>query len=76
VYPTTLAEEAMGDIVALADMVERLGVEQVLQMLTEVKEFDEACGITDGWQEKDKPWIDGVRRLLAGKCLPLLREVM
>jgi hypothetical protein len=71
VYPTTLAEEAMGDIVALADMVERLGVKQVLQMLTEVKEFDESCGISEDWQEKDKPWIDGVHRLLSGASLAL-----
>lgn len=66
----------MGDIVALADMVERLGVEQVLRLLTEVKEFDQSCGITDDdWQETDKPWIDGVQRLLSGARLPL-REVI
>ena len=55
----------MGDIVALADMVERLGVEEVLRLLTEVKEFDQSCGITEDWREKDKLWIDGVRRLLS-----------
>jgi|GEM_PF-6390057 hypothetical protein len=46
----------MGDIVALADMVERLGVEGVLRLLTKVKEFDQSCGITEDWQEKDKLW--------------------
>ena len=55
----------MGDIVALADMVERLGVEGVLRLLTKVKEFDQSCGITEDWQEKDKPWIDEVRSLLS-----------
>ncbi len=57
----------MGDIVALADMVERLGVEQVLRMLTEeVKEFDEAGGIDQGWAEEDKAWIERVRRVTSG----------
>jgi hypothetical protein len=65
----------MGDIVALADMVERLGVEHVLRLLTEVKKFDESCGITEGWQENDKPWIDGVQTLLDGAFFPL-REVI
>jgi hypothetical protein len=56
-------------------MVERLGVEQVLRLLTEVKEFDHSCGISEDWQEKDKPWIEHVRSLLSGASLPL-REVI
>ena len=61
----------MGDIVALADMVERLGVEGVLRLLTKVKEFDQSCGITEDWQEKDKPWVEGIHRLLSHASLEL-----
>lgn len=67
----------MADIVALADMVERLGVQQVLTLLTEVKEFDASCGISAEWDERDKIWIDRVARLLAGAqtSLPFLQVV-
>ena len=61
----------MGDIVALADMVERLGVEGVLRLLTNVKEFDQSCGITEDWQEKDKLWVEGIHRLLCHVSLEL-----
>lgn len=64
-------EATMSDMVALADMVERLGLQQVLLMLTNVPEFDASCGIEDDRSEEAKEdlefWMSQLKRLLFKK---------
>lgn len=64
-------EATMSNMVALADMVERFGLQQVLLMLTEVPAFDASCGIEDDRSEEAKEdlefWMGQLKQLLFKK---------
>ena len=66
-------EGTMGDMVALADMVKRCGLQQVLLMLTKVPEFDASCGVEDDRSEEAKEdlefWMNQLNQLLFKKPL-------
>lgn len=68
-------EGTMSDMVALADMVERCGLEHVLLMLTKIPEFDASCGIEDDRSEQAKEdlefWMGELNQLLFKKPLAL-----
>ena len=61
-------QATMSDMVALADVVERCGLEQVLLMLTKVPEFDASCGIEDERSDEAKEdsefWMNELHHLL------------